>query len=95
MTVTPTLQWSESVPPVAVQTGTQLDYWLDQLRPESPISVVLSAHGCEAHLLLGLEESFVYLDEVSRTVTVHGIRGVFAQWWRGMIAPHRRVYHRE
>jgi hypothetical protein len=66
-TTTPTLQWSESVPPVEVRTGQQLDQLIDQLRPEFPISVVLHAHGCEAHILLGLPESFVYVDEVSPT----------------------------
>ncbi|MHB0961390.1 MAG: Imm1 family immunity protein [Pirellulaceae bacterium] len=64
---TPTLQWSESAPPVEVWTGAHLDQLLDQLRPEFPISVVLYAHGCEVHLLLGLAESFVYFDEVSPT----------------------------
>jgi hypothetical protein len=64
---TPTLQWSEAVPPVEVRNGEQLDQLLDQLRPDFPISVVLHAHGCEAHVLLGLPDSFVYLDEVSPT----------------------------
>ncbi len=62
-----TLQWAQSDPPAEIRTGEQLDQFLDQLRPESPISVVLHAHGCEAHILLGLPESFVYIDEVSPT----------------------------
>jgi hypothetical protein len=66
-TTTPTLQWSETVPPAEVRTGEQLDQLLDQLRPKFPISAVLHAHGCDAHILLGLAESFVYLDEVSPT----------------------------
>ena len=53
--------------PAEVRTGEQLDQLLDQLRPDSPISVVLHAHGCQAHVLLGLPESFVYLDEVGPT----------------------------
>jgi hypothetical protein len=61
----PTLQLSEAIPPVEVRTGEQLDQLLDQLRPDSPIAVVLHAHGCQAHILLGLKESFVYLDEVA------------------------------
>jgi hypothetical protein len=64
-TTTPTLQWSESVPPAEIHTGEQLYMMLDQLHPDFPISVVLHAHGCEAHILLGLPDSFVYLDEVS------------------------------
>jgi len=70
-TTTPTLQWSESEPPVEIRTGEQLDQLLDRLtataRPEFPISVRLQAHDCEADILLGLPESFVYLDEVSPT----------------------------
>ncbi len=34
-------------------------------RPDFPISVRLQAHGFEADILLGLQESFVYLTEVS------------------------------
>jgi hypothetical protein len=68
-TTTPTLQWSESEPPAEIQTGEQLDQLLNQLTatPEFPISVRLRAHDCEADILLGLPESFVYLDEVSPT----------------------------
>ena len=66
-TTTPTLQRSEHEPAVEVQTGDQLDPLLNQFRPDFPISVVLHAHGCDAHILLGLPESFVYLDEVSPT----------------------------
>ena len=68
---TPTLQWSESEPPAEIRTGEQLDQLLDRLtataRPEFPISVRLQAHDCEADILLGLAESFVYLNEVSQT----------------------------
>ena len=68
---TATLQWSESVPPTEIRSGEQLDELLDQAaagcRPGFPISVILQAHGFQAHLLLGLPESFVYLDEVSPT----------------------------
>ncbi len=64
-----TLQWSESEPPVEIRTGEQLDQLLDRLtaiaRPKFPISVRLQAHDCEADILLGLSESFVYLNEVS------------------------------
>ena len=68
MTATaPILQWAQNVPPVEVRTGEQLDQLLDQLRPDFPISVVLHAHGCKAHVLLGLPESFVYLDELGPT----------------------------
>src|SRR5689334_12035537 len=70
-TTTPTLQWSESEPPAEVRTGEQLDQLLDRLtatiRPEFPISVRLQAHDCEADILLGLPESFVYLNEVIST----------------------------
>lgn len=70
-TTTPTLQWTESEPPVEIRTGEQLDKLLDQLtataRPEFPISVRLQAHDFEADILLGLPESFVYLNEVSPT----------------------------
>jgi len=70
-TTTPTLQWSESEPPVEVQTLEQLDQLLDQItatcQPDFPISVTLGAHGFQAHILLGLPESFIYLDEVSPT----------------------------
>ena len=65
---TPILRWSESEPPAEVSTGDQLDVLLDRLtansRPDFPISVRLQAHGCEADILLGLQESFVYLTEV-------------------------------
>lgn len=65
---TPTLQWSTSEPPVEIQTGEQLDQILDRLtataQSEFPISVRLQAHDCEADILLGLPESFVYLNEV-------------------------------
>jgi hypothetical protein len=67
LSTAPTLRWSESVSPAEVQTGKQLDQLLDQLRPDFPISVVLHAHGCEAHIVLGLPENFVYLDAVSPT----------------------------
>lgn len=64
---TPTLQWSENEPPAEIHTGQQLDQLLDQLtetcRSERLISVRLQAHGCEADILLGLPESFVYLKE--------------------------------
>jgi hypothetical protein len=70
-TTTPTLQWSESESPAEIRTGEQLDQLLDRLtataRPEFPISVRLQAHDCEADILLGLAESFVYLNEVSPT----------------------------
>jgi hypothetical protein len=70
-TTTPTLKWSESEPPTEVRTGEQLDQLLERLtataRPEFPISVRLQAHDCEADILLGLPESFVYLNEVSPT----------------------------
>ena len=70
-TTTPILQWSETEPPVVVQTGEQLDQLLDQItatcRPSFPISVILEARGFQAHVLLGLPESFIYLDEVSPT----------------------------
>jgi len=64
----PTLQWSEKEPPAEVSTSEQLDHLLDRLaadsRPDLPISVRLKAHGCEADMLLGLLESFVYVTEV-------------------------------
>ena len=70
-TTTPTLQWAESVPAAEIRTGEQLDELLDQItaacRPGFPISVILQAHGFRVHILLGLLESFVYLDEVSPT----------------------------
>jgi hypothetical protein len=70
-TTTPTLQWSESEPPAEVRTGEQLDQLLDGLtataRSEFPISVRLQAHDREVDILLGLPESFVYLNEVSPT----------------------------
>jgi immunity protein Imm1 of predicted polymorphic toxin system len=66
---TPKLRWSESEPPAEVHTGDQLDALLDRLtaaaRPDFPISVRLQAHDCSMDILLGLPESFVYLDEVS------------------------------
>lgn len=65
---TPTLLWSTTEPPVEIRTGEQLDQLLDRLtattRSEFPISVRLQAHDCEADILLGLPESFVYLNEV-------------------------------
>lgn len=70
-TTTPTLQWSESEPPVEIRTGEQLEQLLDRLTAATqsafPISVRLQAHDCEVDILLGLPESFVYLDEVSPT----------------------------
>jgi len=62
-----TLRSAEDVPPVEVRTGEELDQLLDQLRPDSPVSVILHAHGCEAHILLGSPESFVYIDEITPT----------------------------
>src|SRR5689334_23381810 len=65
----PTLQWSETEPPAEVLTSEQLDQLLDRLaataRPDFPISVRLQVHGCEADILLGLPESFVYVTEVA------------------------------
>ena len=65
---TPTLQWSGNEPPAEIHTGEQLDQLLDQLtetcRPVRVFSVRLQAHGYEADILLGLPESFVYLNEV-------------------------------
>ena len=65
---TPTLQWSETEPPAEIHTGEQLDQLLDQLtdtsRPVQVVSVRLQAHGCESDILLGLPESFLYLNEV-------------------------------
>jgi hypothetical protein len=64
----PTVQWSEEVPPVEVATGEQLDQLLDRLaanaRPDFPISVRLKIHLREADILLGLPESFVYINEL-------------------------------
>ena len=65
---TPTLQWSITEPPAEIRTGEQLDQLLDLLtattRAEFPISVRLKAHDCVVDILLGLPESFVYLNEV-------------------------------
>jgi hypothetical protein len=65
----PTLQWSESEPAAEVHTGEQLDQLVDRLAgsslPDFPISVRLQVHGCEADILLGLPESFVYAAEVA------------------------------
>src|SRR5215475_7707258 len=65
----PTLQWSEKEAPAEVPTAEQLDQLLDRLaaaaRPDFPISVRLQVHGCEADILLGLPESFVYVTEVA------------------------------
>ncbi len=70
-TTLPTLQWAQNVPPAEIRSREQLDELLDQTaaecRPGFPISVILQAHGFQAHILLGLPESFVYLDEVSPT----------------------------
>jgi hypothetical protein len=67
----PQLQWSESTPSVAIQTSDELDKLLDKIatncQPNHPISVRLEAHGFKADILLGLPESFVYLDEVNPT----------------------------
>jgi hypothetical protein len=78
-TTTSTLQWSESKPLIDVQTSEQLDQLLDEItatcNPDFPVSVILEAHGFQAHILLGLPESFIYLDEVSPTrhfITVGG-----------------------
>ena len=69
---TPTLQWSENVQPAEVRTGEELDQLLNGLAATSeakefPISVRLDAHGCWVDILLGLQESFVYVDEISPT----------------------------
>ena len=69
ITTTPTLQWTANEPPIEVRTGEQLDQLLDRIalscKPDHPVSVILQAHGFDAHILLGLPESFVYLDEVA------------------------------
>ena len=92
----PTLQWSEGIPPVEVRTGEQLDQLLDQLRPDFPIAVVLHAHGCQGHILLGLEESFVYLDEMTPkryfiTIGDSGANGVLGFH---MLGQHRTEFER-
>jgi hypothetical protein len=65
----PTLQWSETEPAAAVLTGEQLDQLIDRIaagaRSDFPISVRLQVHGCEVDILLGLPESFVYVNEVT------------------------------
>jgi len=64
-----TLQWSESEAAEDVRTSEQLDQLVDRLAgstsPDSPISVRLQVHGCEADILLGLPESFVYVTDVA------------------------------
>jgi hypothetical protein len=63
---TPTIQWSEAEPPAAVYTGQQLEKLLEELtwkaHPEFPIAVRLRAHDCELDILLGMPESFVFLN---------------------------------
>ena len=67
---TPTLQWSEIESAKEIRTGIELDQLLDQItavvRPEFPVSVRLRAHDCEVDILLGLDSSFVYLNETKR-----------------------------
>ena len=70
MTAThPTLQWSETEPATEVLAGDQLDQLVDRLaagaRPDFPIAVRLQAHGCWVDILLGLPESFVYVNELT------------------------------
>lgn len=66
-----TLKSSETEQPAEILTAEQLEQLLDQIsatcQPDHPISVRLQAHGFEADILLGLPESFVYLDEVRPT----------------------------
>ncbi len=63
----PTLQWSESEPPVEILSGEQLDGLLDNLtassRSDFPSAVELQAHGFSVHILLSLAESFVYVND--------------------------------
>jgi len=51
----------------------KLDTALDKIaadcHPGFPISVILQAHEFQASILLGLPESFVYLDEVNRPLS--------------------------
>jgi hypothetical protein len=65
----PTLQWAETEPAAEVRTGEQLDQLLDRLAastgPDFPISVRVQTQGCEADILLGLPESFVYVTELA------------------------------
>ena len=65
----PTLQWAENEPAAEVRTGEQLDQLLDRLAasagPDFPISVRVQIQGCEADILLGLPESFVYVTELA------------------------------
>jgi hypothetical protein len=66
----PTLQWSEAEPPARILNGEALEQLLDKLHasadPEAPSAVVLNAFNCDVHILLGLTESFVYVDETDQ-----------------------------
>jgi hypothetical protein len=65
----PALQWAEKEPPVEVKTGQHLDQLLDRLQAEFlsdfPIAAQLRAHDCETSILIGLPESFVYVNDVN------------------------------
>lgn len=62
----PTLQWSEAEQPARILNGEQLEQLLDELSasadPDAPTAVVLNAFNCDVHILLGLTESFVYVE---------------------------------
>jgi hypothetical protein len=75
-----TLRWSEIEAAVEAETGERLDQVLDKLaakaQPDFPISVRLHAYGCEADILLGLPESFVYITDAASWryyITVGGL----------------------
>lgn len=78
----PTVQWSETEPAAEVLTGDQLDQLIEQLaaraHPDFPIAVRLQAHGCWVDILLGLPESFVYVNELAprrEYITVGEVHG--------------------
>jgi hypothetical protein len=65
-----TLQWSEKERSERILNGEQLEQALDRLHAsadaEYPPAVVLRAFGCSVHILIGLVESFVYVDDADR-----------------------------
>jgi hypothetical protein len=65
-----TLQWSQEEPAAEIETGEQLDELLDQLQAKCPsdlpTAAVLRVHDCETSILIGLQESFVYIDDIGK-----------------------------
>lgn len=80
-------KWSETEPPVSIETVDDLNRFLDfvEAKVERPTAVSIESHGYRADLLLGHDKSFVHLspDDLDEPyfVTVGGSSDGSVEFW--------------